>query len=144
MFNRFWTRKSRDGNPGAPSPRSRGSRSHPKDVHRQRHPGSPRIRNELAKLGIHLLPTTVAKYMVRRQKPASTTWRTFVDNHVKDLVAVDFFVVPTATFEVLFVFLVLAHDRRRVLHFNVTTNPSAEWTARQIVQASHEKRRRNS
>jgi len=97
--------------------------------------GAPRIRNELAKLGIELSPTTVAKYMVRRRKPASPTWRSFLDNHVKDLVAVDFFVVPTATFRVLFVFLVLAHDRRRVLHFNVTTSPSAEWTARQIVQA---------
>lgn len=73
--------------------------------------------------------------MVRRQKSASPTWRAFLENHVKDLVAVDLFVVPTATFEVLFVFLVLAHDRRRVLHFNVTTNPCAGWTARQIVQA---------
>jgi putative transposase len=100
--------------------------------------GAPRIRNELAKLGIDLSPTTVAKYMVRHRKPASPTWRSFLDNHVKDLVAVDFFVVPTATFQVLFVFLVLAHDRRRVLHFNVTTNPSAEWTARQIVQAFSE------
>lgn len=75
--------------------------------------GAPRIRNELAKLGIDLSPTTVAKYMVRRQKPASPMWRAFLENHVKDLVAVDFFVVPTATFEVLFVFLVLARGRAR-------------------------------
>jgi putative transposase len=73
--------------------------------------------------------------MVRERKPPSPAWRTFLDNHVKDLVAVDFFVVPTATFGVLFGFLVLAHDRRRVLHFNVTANPTAERTARQLVQA---------
>ena len=58
-----------------------------------------------------------------------------MDNHLKDLVAVDFFTVPSATFQVLFVFVVLAHDRRRVLHFNVTGHPSAEWTAQQIVKA---------
>ncbi len=97
--------------------------------------GAPRIRNELAKLGIEVAASTVARYMVRERKPPSPAWRTFLDNHVKDLVAVDFFVVPTATFGVLFGFLVLAQDRRRVLHFNVTANPTAEWTARQLVQA---------
>jgi transposase InsO family protein len=73
--------------------------------------------------------------MVRHRKPPSPTWRSFLDNHVKDLVSLDFFVVPTATFRVLFVLLILAHDRRRVVHFNVTSNPSAEWTAQQVVQA---------
>src|SRR6266487_6394510 len=73
--------------------------------------------------------------MVRERRRPSPSWRAFLDNHVKDLVAIDFFTVPTATFGVLFGFLVLAHDRRRVLHFNVTANPSAEWTARQVVQA---------
>ena len=73
--------------------------------------------------------------MVREGKPPWPSWRAFLDNHVKDLVAIDFFVVPTATFGVLFGFLVLAHERRRVLHFNVTANPTAEWTARQLVQA---------
>jgi transposase InsO family protein len=73
--------------------------------------------------------------MLRQRKPPSASWRAFLDNHVKDLVAVDFFVVPTATFGVLFGFLVLAHDRRRVLHSNVTANPTAEWTARQVIQA---------
>ena len=97
--------------------------------------GAPRIRNELAKLGIEVAVSTVARYMVRERKPTSPSWRAFLDNHVKDLVAIDFFAVPTATFGVLFGFLVLAHDRRRVLHFNVTANPSAEWTARQLVQA---------
>ncbi len=97
--------------------------------------GVPRIRNELAKLGIEVALSTVARYMERERKPPSPSWRAFLDNHVKDLVAVDFFVVPTATFGVLFGFLVLAHDRRRVVHFNVTANPTAEWTVRQMVQA---------
>ena len=97
--------------------------------------GAPRIRNELAKIGIEVATASVAKYMVRSVKPSSPTWRAFLDNHVKDLVAIDFFVVPTATFGVLFGFLVMAHDRRRVVHFNVTAKPTAEWTARQLVQA---------
>jgi len=97
--------------------------------------GAPRVRNELAKLGIEVAVSTVARYMVKQRKPSSPSWRAFLDNHVKDLVAIDFFTVPTATFGVLFGFLVLAHGRRRVLHFNVTANPSAEWTARQLVQA---------
>jgi hypothetical protein len=73
--------------------------------------------------------------MVRNRKPSSPTWRAFLENHVKGLVALDFFAVPTATFGVLFGFLVLAHDRRRVLRFNVTANPTAEWTTRQVIQA---------
>ena len=102
--------------------------------------GAPRIRNELAKLGIEVAVSSVAKYMVKARKPPSPSWRAFLDNHVKDLVAIDFFTVPTATFGVLFGFLVLAHDRRKVLHFNVTASPSAEWTARQLVQAFPEER----
>jgi transposase InsO family protein len=95
--------------------------------------GAPRIHSELLKLGIDLSPNTVAKYMVRHRKPPSQTWRAFLDNHVKQLVSVDFFVVPTITFKVLFVFVILSHERRRVLHFNVTRNPTAEWTAQQVV-----------
>ena len=73
--------------------------------------------------------------MPRRRKTPSPTWRAFLENHLQDLVAIDFFAVPTATFRILFGFIVLAHDRRRVVHFNVTTHPTAEWTARQVVQA---------
>jgi transposase InsO family protein len=73
--------------------------------------------------------------MVRHPKPPSQTWRTFLDNHVKNLVSVDFFTVPTIRFQVLYVFLVLAHDRRRVVHFNVTAHPTAEWTAQQLREA---------
>ena len=65
----------------------------------------------------------------------SHTWRSFLDNHAKDLVSLDFFTLPTATFKVLFVFIVLRHDRRRIVHFNVTEHPSAEWTAQQMVDA---------
>ena len=89
----------------------------------------------MLKLGIDISETSVAKYMVRRRKPPSQTWRTFLDNHVKNLVSVDFFTVPTVRFQVLHVFLVLAHDRRRVVHFNVTAHPTAEWTAQQLREA---------
>ena len=65
----------------------------------------------------------------------SPTWRTFLRNHVRDLVSVDFFIVPTITFRVLFVFVVLTQERRRVLHFNVTEHPTAQWTAQQVVEA---------
>ena len=97
--------------------------------------GAPRIHGELLKLGIDIGETSVAKYLVRHRMPPSQTGRTFLENHVKSLVSVDFFTVPTVRFQVLYVFLVLAHDRRRVLYFNVTAHPTAEWAARQLVQA---------
>jgi hypothetical protein len=97
--------------------------------------GAPRIHGELLKLGIEVSQTTVLKYMVRQPKPPSQSWRTFLDNHIKQLVSIDFFVVPTINFKLMFVFLVLAHDRRRVIHFNVTEHPTAAWTAQQILQA---------
>ena len=82
--------------------------------------GAPRIHGELLKLGIEIAETTVGQYLVRPRRPPSQTWRTFLPNHVGQLVAVDFFVVPTLTWRVLFVFVVLAHERRRILHVNVT------------------------
>jgi hypothetical protein len=97
--------------------------------------GAPRIQSELALLGHDLAESTVAKYMFRTAKPPSQTWRTFLDNHVGDLVGIDFFTVPTATFRVLYCFIILGHARRRLIHFNVTTNPTAQWTARQITEA---------
>src|SRR5262249_11817474 len=75
------------------------------------------------------------QYMVRHRKPPFQTWPTFLNNHFKTLVSVDFFTVPTIRFEVLYVFLVLAHERRRVVHFNVTSHPTAEWTAQQLREA---------
>jgi len=98
--------------------------------------GAPRIHGELRKLGIEIAQTTVAKYLGRRRgKPPSQTWRTFLTNHVSQIASVDFFTVPTATFRVLFVFVVLSHDRRRVVHVNVTAHPTAAWTAQQLREA---------
>ena len=97
--------------------------------------GAPRIHGELLKLGFNVSQRTVARLMPRRPKPPSQTWRTFLQNHVLDLVSVDFFVVPTATFRLLYVFVVLLQHRRKVVHFNVTDSPTAAWTAQQIVEA---------
>ena len=97
--------------------------------------GAPRIHGELGKLGIQVSETTVAKYMLRHRNPPSQTWRTFLTNHIQDLVSADFFVVPTATFRLLFVFVILSHDRRRLVHFAVPSHPTAEWTAQQLLQA---------
>jgi putative transposase len=97
--------------------------------------GAPRIHGELLKLGITIGETSVSKYMIRRRKPPSQTWRTFLDNHIQQLVSADFFTVPTIRFQVLYVFLVLAHERRRILHFHVTAHPTAEWTAQQLRNA---------
>ena len=72
---------------------------------------------------------------MRRPNPPSQTWRTFLENHVKSMVSVDFFTVPTIRFQVLYVFLVLAHERWRILHFGVTAHPTAEWTAQQLREA---------
>jgi transposase InsO family protein len=96
--------------------------------------GAPKIVGELRKIGIDVAKSTVEKHMVRSPKPSTPTWMTFLRNHAQDMVSIDFFVVPTVRFHILYVFLVLAHERRRVLHFNVTMNPSAEWTAQQIVE----------
>ena len=97
--------------------------------------GAPRIHGELLKLGIDIGETSVGKYIVRRRKPPSQTWRTFLENHVKTMVSIDFFTVPTIRFQTLYLFLVLAHDRRRIVHFNVTAHPTAEWTAQQLREA---------
>jgi len=85
--------------------------------------GAPRIHGELQKLGIDVAERTVSRLLPKRRSPPSQTWRTFLTNHVRNLVSIDFFTVPTARLRVLFVFVVLAHDRRRVLHFNVTEHP---------------------
>jgi len=91
---------------------------------------------ELLTLGTEIGERSVSRFMPPKpRKPPSQAWRTFLDNHVGSLASIDFFTVPTATFRVLYVFFVLAHDRRRVLHFGVTDHPSAAWTAQQIVEA---------
>jgi hypothetical protein len=97
--------------------------------------GAPRIHGELQMLGVQLSESTVAKYMIRHPKPPSQTWKTFLANHTADLVSVDFFTVPTATFRIMYVFVILHHERREIVHFNATYHPTAEWAAQQIVEA---------
>ena len=97
--------------------------------------GAPRIHGELLKLGIDVCQATVAKYMGRRRQPPSQTWRTFLHNHIGQIVAADFFVVPTATYRLLFVLVLLAHDRRRIRHVAVTAHPTAAWTAQPLREA---------
>ena len=97
--------------------------------------GAPRVHGELLKLGIDVSQRTIGRLMPRDRRPPSQTWRTFLDNHVKDIVSMDFFVVPTATFRVLYVLVILRHARRSIVHVNVTRHPTAEWTAQQIGEA---------
>jgi putative transposase len=94
--------------------------------------GVPRIQAELRLLGFEVAERTVAKYRVRSKKPPSQTWKTFLANHANQIAAVDFFTVPTFKFRNLYCFVILLHARRRVIHFNVTEHPTAEWTAQQI------------
>jgi putative transposase len=85
--------------------------------------------------GARISQATVAKYMIRHPKPPSQPWRIFLKNHAQQLASIDFFTVPTISFRIPYVFLVLSHERRRVIHFNVTSHPTAEWTSQQLIQA---------
>jgi len=136
-FRRFWARLS-----------------HPKSGHRGR-PGiaaeirqlvlrmaaanplwrAPRIHGELKMLGITISERTVSRILRSVPRPPSQTWKTFLQNHLGQIAAVDFFTVPTIRLRVLFVFLVLEHRRREVLHFNVTDHPTSAWVSQQIVEA---------
>jgi hypothetical protein len=97
--------------------------------------GAPHIHGELRKLGIETAETTVAKYLGRRPSSPSPTWRTFLRTHLSQCALMDFLTVPTATFRVLFVLVVLSHDRRRIVHLDVTAHPTAAWTRQQIREA---------
>jgi putative transposase len=134
-FHEHWRRLSQRGTPGRPV-----LAKEVRDLIREMGQanltwGSPRIVGELRKLGIEVAKSTVEKYRPRPKKPASPTWKIFLKDHVQELVALDFFVVPTVTFRILFVLVILAHDRRRIVHFNVTEHPTAQWTAQQVVEA---------
>jgi len=94
--------------------------------------GAPRIHGELLKVCVVVSQAAVAKYMVRRGGLPSQTWRTFLANQLEQIAAADFFVVPTATCRMLFVLVILAHERRRIVHTAVTTHPTAAWTAQQL------------
>jgi putative transposase len=97
--------------------------------------GAPRIHGQLLTLGIHISERTVSRLLPRKRRPPSPIRTAFLHNHLNQLVSIDFFTVPTATFRVLFVLVALAHRRRRVVHFNVTEHPTASWTAQQILEA---------
>jgi len=97
--------------------------------------GAPRIHGELLKLGIEISQATVAKYMVRRRGTPSPTWRSFLRNQAAGIAAIDMFVVASASFRLLYVMIILAHDRRKIVRFDVTRNPTAGWLARQITEA---------
>jgi transposase InsO family protein len=133
-FGRYWAWKSRrrSGRPAVDAEIRdlirRMSRANPLW-------GAPRIHGELLKLGITVSQATVSKCMVRPRRPPSQAWRTFLKNHASGLIVLDFFMVPTATFRVLFVMIMVTHIRRRLVHFNVTEHPTAEWTARQLLEA---------
>jgi transposase InsO family protein len=97
--------------------------------------GAPRIHGELLKLGIEVSQSTVAKYMARSGRGSSQTWKTFLRNHAAGIAAMDFLIVPTVGFRLLFVLVILRHQRRRLISLTVTTNPTAEWIAHQITDA---------
>ena len=97
--------------------------------------GAPRIHGELLKLGFEVAQSSVAKYMIKRRGPPSQGWRTFLRNHAPDIAAMDLFVVPTIGFDLLYAFVIVRLGRRNLVWINVTTNPTAEWIARQLTEA---------
>ena len=139
-FRLFWTRISRKRRSGRPEASSEIRALIRKMAAANPLWGAPRIHGELLKLGIDISERTVSRLVHRSRRPPSESWKTFLDNHVSELVSVDFFTVPTATFRVLFVLVVLAHRRRRVVHFNITDHPTGVWTAQQVREAFPEDR----
>jgi putative transposase len=97
--------------------------------------GKPRIQAELAKLGITISDATVLKYRPKTARPPSQSWRTFLANHMADTCSMDFLTVPTATFGLLYVLVLLSHNRREIVHINITSSPNADWIAQQITEA---------
>jgi putative transposase len=97
--------------------------------------GAPRIHGELGRVGVAVSERTVSRLLRRPRRPPSQTWRTFLTNHAATLASIDFFTVPTLTGRVLFVLVVLMHQRRRIVHVNVTEHPTAPWTAQQMIEA---------
>jgi transposase InsO family protein len=131
-FRLFWRWRSRSGRPSV----DREIR----DLIRQMSSanplwGAPRIHGELLKLGIEVSQATVAKYMVRRRGVPSSTWRSFLRNHAQGIAAIDMFVVASASFRLLYVMIILAHDRRTIMRTAVTEHPTAAWLSRQVTEA---------
>jgi putative transposase len=134
-FRDHWRRLSQQGRPGRLS-LAKEVRDLIRDISRANPTcGVPRIIGEKRKLGIEAAKSTVKKYRVQPRRPSSPMWKTFLNNHVQDVIALDFLTVPTVTFRVLFILVILAHERRRIVHVNVIQHPIAEWTAQQVVEA---------
>jgi putative transposase len=134
-FRDDWRRLSQSGKPGRPAI-AQEVRALIRDMWRANPTwGSPRIMGELRKLGINVAKSTVEKYRVRATRPPSPTWKAFLSNHMPTMVALDFFTVPTVTYKVLFVLVMLVHERRRVVHFHITEHLTAQWTTQQVVEA---------
>jgi transposase InsO family protein len=134
-FRYYWNWKSRPKWPGRP----RVTRE-VRDLIRQMSSdnplwGAPHIHGELLKLGIEISQASVSKYMVKPDRPSSQSWRTFLVNHARETISIDFFTVPTASFRVIYVFLILDNARRKIMQINVTESPTAVWTGQQIVEA---------
>ena len=134
-LRRHWTRLSQRRSPGRPSTSSAISALVSTMTIANPLWGAPRIHGELAKLGITVSERTVSRLLRRPGRPPSQTWRTFLTNHVATLVSMDFFTVPTLTGRVLFVLVLLNHQRRRIIHVNITEHPTAVWTAQQMIEA---------
>jgi hypothetical protein len=134
-IRRQWTRRSVRTRPGRPRANAAIRTLVIKMAAENPLWGAPRIHGELGTLGIEVSERTVSRLVRRPRRPPSQTWRTFLTNHVDALGSIDFFTVPTVTGRVLFVFVVLLHHRRRIMHFNITEHPTAVWTAQQVVEA---------
>jgi putative transposase len=134
-FRDDWRHLSQSGKPGRP-PMSTDVCTLIRDMWRSNPTwGSPRMVGELGQLGLTVAQSTVETYRPRVRKPPSPTWKAFRNHHVQAIIACDFLTVPTATFRVLFVLIRLAHERRRIMHVHITEQPTAQWTAQQIVEA---------
>jgi len=135
-FKLYWRHKSRGGKRGRPPLDPEVKALVLKMADFDPLWGAPKIHGELLKLGLVTSERTVSGILRRyRRKPPSQTWKTFIKNHMTEMVSIDFLVVPTIRFKLLYVFVILGHANRQVIHFNVTANPTAEWTAQQVIQA---------
>jgi putative transposase len=134
-FKDHWTKLSRQGKPGRP-PLPNDLQELIRTMSRMNPTwGSPRIVGELAALGIHVSKSAVEKYMVSVRKPPSPTWRSFLENHARELVSIDLLVVHTVNFRVLYALILLSIERRRIIHVGVAEHPTAAWAAQQVIEA---------
>src|SRR5215471_3614974 len=134
-FRLYWRWKSRSRRLGRP-PIEAEIRELILEMHRANPTwGAPRIHGELLKLGFTLAQSTVSKYLPRNRKPSSQSWRTFLRNHLREAIAIDFAVVSTIRFGLLYVFVVLGLERRRLLHVNASAHPTVAWMAQQMIEA---------